>query len=96
MALLDRLFRRGMSCTDVLEVLQSYLDDETDLRVARRVAAHLDRCGPCERESHTFQRIKESLGRRRRPVDPEVLAALADYGQRLLESPPDPDDGPTG
>ena len=41
-SLLARLFRRGMSCSDVLEVLQSYLDGETDSNVARLVAESIE------------------------------------------------------
>lgn len=84
MMLRNRLFRRGMSCGEVLEVLQSYLDDETDADVARQVAAHLDDCDHCDRESDVYLRIKVSLASRRRPVDPEVMTALTRFGQELL------------
>ncbi len=83
MSLRDKLFRRGLSCTDVLEVLQSYLDGETEADVARQVAAHLDDCDHCDRESDVYVRIKTSLANKRRTTDPEVLAALTRFGEDL-------------
>jgi anti-sigma factor RsiW len=84
MTLRSRLFRRGLSCSEVLEVLQSYLDDEADADVARQVAAHLRDCDRCDRESQVYVKIKASLAGRRRPVDPQVMAALNRFGQELL------------
>lgn len=78
-----KLFRRGMSCADVLEVLQSYLDGETDPEIARQVAAHLGRCNICEHESQVYDQIKVSLSRQRANLDPEILMALNDFGQRI-------------
>lgn len=80
-----KLFRRGMSCSDVLVVLQSYLDGETDPEVARQVAAHLHRCDRCEQESEVYDRIKTSLSRRRPYVDPDVMYALTQFGHRITE-----------
>ncbi len=84
MSLRDKLFRRGLSCTDMLEVLQSYLDGETEADVARQVAAHLDNCDHCDRESDVYLKIKTSLVNKRRTTDPEVLAALARFGEGLM------------
>lgn len=78
-----KLFRRGRSCGDILEVLQSYLDGETSSDVARQVASHLGRCDRCERESAVYDKIRESLSRQRRDLDPTVMAALAQFGERL-------------
>jgi anti-sigma factor RsiW len=78
-----------MSCGEVLDVLQSYIDGEIDAEVARQVATHLTNCDHCDHESHVYVRIKASLRRRRDDVDPDVLAALSDYGHRLLEGGPD-------
>ena len=84
--LFDRIFRRNtMTCTEVFEALQSYLDGEVDADEARRIAVHLDRCTPCEHESHVFGRIKHSLSTRRREVDPAVLDALTSYSRRLAQ-----------
>ena len=81
--MIRHLFRRGMSCHDVLEVLQSYLDGETDEETARKVLAHLDSCERCDRETWVYRRIKMSLSSRDVPTDPQVLAALTRFGQRV-------------
>lgn len=83
--MLSRILRRGMSCEQVMEVLQSYLDGEIDTPTARFVATHLDRCPPCEHESHVYERIKTSLGRRRVELDETVAQALADYIERVTK-----------
>ena len=81
--MLKRLFRRGMSCEDVLEVLQSYLDGETDEQTAKAVVAHLDDCEHCEMESDVYRRIKGSLNKQTREVDPEIMAALSKFGEKV-------------
>jgi predicted anti-sigma-YlaC factor YlaD len=78
-----KLFRRGMSCEEVLEVLQAYLDEETDEETARKVLAHLDRCHVCDRESQVYRRIKVTLRSRGVPVDPEILGALTRFSERV-------------
>lgn len=78
-----KLFRRGPSCEEVLEVLQAYLDGETDEATARNVIAHLDRCALCEHELYVYRRIKISLTRHTATVDPEVLSALTLFGERV-------------
>ncbi len=82
MRLLDRL-RGRPSCEEIMEVLQSYLDGEIDAETAKKVAGHLESCTQCDRESQVYQTIKSSLANRRREVDPEVLAALRQFGQQL-------------
>lgn len=80
--LLER-FRRPPSCTEVMEVLQAYLDDEVDVETARMVADHLDACRPCSSESDMYQRIKTGLANRRRDIDPGVRAALEAFARDL-------------
>lgn len=72
------------SCDDVLEVLQSYLDGETEAKVARRVAVHLHKSANCEPESAIYIRIKETLHYTSCDVDPTVLSRLEQFGQRLV------------
>ncbi|MDH3679826.1 MAG: zf-HC2 domain-containing protein [Acidimicrobiia bacterium] len=81
--MLHKLFRRGMSCEDVLEVLQSYLDGETDDATARQVLDHLHGCGHCDRESDVYLRIKVSLRKRATAVDPEIRSALSRFSERV-------------
>lgn len=83
MRLLNK-FRRGPSCSEILEVLQSYLDGETDEETARNVAGHLEDCTECDRESQVYKEIKTSLANRRKPVDPQVMSALRQFGDELI------------
>lgn len=85
MRLLNKL-RGRPSCGDIMEVLQAYLDGEVDADEARRVAGHLEACTHCDRESEVYKSIKDSLANRRREVDPEVLAALRQFGEQLESS----------
>ncbi len=84
--MIRNLFRRNdnLSCNAVMELLQSYLDGETDADSARRVAAHLDACNDCDFESTTYRRIKQSLAAAVIPVDPVVLASLRQFSDRVV------------
>jgi len=77
-------FRGGPSCDEVMDVLQSYLDGETDVETARRVARHLDACANCGPESEVYDRIRASLATAAEPVDPEILAGLRTFSSRLV------------
>ncbi len=82
-----RLFsklRGAPSCDEIMEVLQSYLDGETDEETARKVAGHLSSCTECDRESVVYKNIKSSLAGRRKPVDPEVMDALRKFSDQLM------------
>ncbi len=82
--MIKKLFRRrGMSCDAVMEVLQSYLDGETDAETARLVAAHLHTCTDCDQETATFRRIKLSLASTPSPVDPAIISSLQHFSARL-------------
>ena len=71
-----------------MEVLQSYLDGETDTAEARKVAGHLHECDHCDSESQVYERIKSSLTNCRPDVDPEVIAALTEFGEQLQSTEP--------
>ncbi len=75
----------GISCDEVLAVLQQYLDGEVDAATAQRVAVHLDVCDACGPEAELYRNIKRSLRRRAEPVDPHVLAGLQQFGRRLVD-----------
>lgn len=81
--LLNR-FRGGLSCDEVMEVLQSYLDGEINADTARKVAGHLRECTDCNTESEVYRSIKASLASSAEPVDPEVLANLQAFSERLV------------
>jgi anti-sigma factor RsiW len=82
--LLDKLNGR-LSCGEVLELLQGYLDDEITAEEARKVSEHLERCDRCERESEVYRQIKENLAARSRPIDPKVLNSLEAFGRSLMD-----------
>lgn len=88
------IFRRnkGLSCDQVMEVLQSYLDGETDAETAKKVAVHLDDCADCDLESSTYRRIKVSLSSRPEAIDPEILHSLRDFAERVARGEVDDQD----
>ena len=79
------MFRRnkGLSCDQVMEVLQSYLDGETDAETAKKVATHLDDCVNCDLESSTYKRIKVSLNAQPEAIEPEILHSLREFADRV-------------
>lgn len=74
---------KDLSCEQIMEVLQGYLDGQVDENTAKRVAAHLDKCAMCGPEADLFVQIKDRLAISQQPVDPAVLASLRSYGQRV-------------
>lgn len=83
--MIKSLFRRdkGLSCDQVMEVLQSYLDGETDADTAKKVASHLPDCQDCDLESKVYKRIKMSLNERPDTIDPQVLSSLRSFADRV-------------
>lgn len=79
---------RPMTCHEVAAVLQAFLDDETDEVAARRVADHLHDCVRCGMEAATYERIKQSVGRGRLPLDPSTIARLRRFGQQVAANGP--------
>lgn len=74
---------KSLSCEEVLEVLQSYLDGETDTTTARHVSAHLAVCVDCEPESAVYSRIKTTLSLGGRDADPTILKRLEIFTHRI-------------
>ncbi len=79
------IFKRekNLNCNEVLEVLQSYLDGETDETVARQVSGHLSLCVNCEPESVIYQRIKTTIAVGGSDIDETVLSRLEVFTQRV-------------
>ena len=73
------------SCMQVMRVLQSYLDGQTDQFTARRVANHLDACRRCGLEASTYREIKAALARQAVPVDETSLQRLRAFGSSLAQ-----------
>lgn len=96
MKIIGRLIgtRKQMSCHQVGEVLQSYLDNELDDNVARKVAAHLDDCRRCGLEAATYEALKVSLRRGPAGLADEPVTRLREFGERLTRGEIDPDEIP--
>ncbi len=92
-----RRWRSGgeATCAEVAQVLRSYLDGQVDDLTARRVHRHLEHCRRCGLEAQTYEAIKEAVARRSRRVDPEALARLRAFSERLAEEGPTGESGPT-
>lgn len=74
------------SCREVGHVLQTYLDGELDELAALRITRHLELCRRCGMEAETYAEIKGALGHRgTSTVDPDAVARLRAFGQRLIE-----------
>jgi anti-sigma factor RsiW len=85
---------KGMSCQEVAEVLQQYLDREIEPGLARRVTVHVEACDLCAVEVHLFTEIKSELARKGdERVDPAVLDSLQRFCRDLLTGPPPASDG---
>lgn len=77
--------RKSMTCEQIMEVLQRYLDGEVDESVARKVAAHLDECERCIPEADIYREIKASLAAKSLVVEPSILADLTAFGNRIAD-----------
>lgn len=88
-------FRR-VSCHEVAEVIQAFLDDEADELAARRVARHLKDCRRCGMEAATYLEIKRSLSRRRPVPDQASIERLRVFGEMLTSGQIDVDHAETG
>ena len=82
--------RRQMSCHQVAEVLQTYLDDELDDDAAKKVSAHLDDCRRCGLEAETYEALKAVLQRGPAGLADEPVARLREFGERLARGELDP------
>ena len=78
---------RRMNCREVARVLQACLDGEADGATARRVAAHVEECRRCGRETAGYQEIKKTHDRQEGP-DETTIAPQRHFGTTLLASGP--------
>ena len=83
MKLLGRTPPGGMSCHQVGEVLQQYLDGHIDAERTSRIEAHLEACRRCGMEAETYARIKATLATQRSDVPEESVDRLREFGERL-------------
>lgn len=81
-----RFLRRSgpLSCKQVVEVLQAYLDGELDDLDVPDVDAHLDACAHCGLEAAIYERIKAALAAPAAgPVDPDAIERLRRFAEDL-------------
>ncbi len=72
----------ALRCSEVLDVIQAYVDGECDVHTALAIAAHLDACCGCEDEAATYRWLKAAL-RRQRVDDPEAVGRLCAFAALL-------------
>ncbi len=89
--------RRQLTCEQVGQLLQTYLDDELDHDAARKVEHHLDDCVRCGLETEAYEALRASLQRIGAGPDPATVARLRAFGEQLAGSYPNepPADGAT-
>lgn len=74
-----------MSCSEANELIQTYLDHNTDPDTGALMAEHLGDCPPCESEFATYQRILEALGRCRPDLPSETAQRLQQFCTSLCD-----------
>lgn len=95
MNLLNRLFRRGMSCQQVDEVMQQYLDRELDASEVPKVLEHLEACKDCGLEAELYTRIQNSLHEHQVAPSADSMSKIRALAQELAVSgPPEGMDAP--
>jgi len=82
--------RKRMSCHQVGQVLQTYLDDELDEDAARKVVAHLEDCRRCGLEVEIYEALLASLRRDPAGLADEPVHRLRVFGERLARGEIDP------
>ena len=60
-------------CSDVLEALYLFIDDEIDSANASLIRHHLDECGPCLRQYDLDEAVKALVRRSCHEAAPEQL-----------------------
>lgn len=88
MNLLNRLFRRGMSCSQVEEVMQQYLDNELEPSEVPKVLAHLEACKDCGLEAELYTRIQNSLHEHQAAPSADSMDKIRALARELAVSGP--------
>ncbi len=69
----------AITCHEVGQMLQSYLDGEVGPDRAQKVARHLEACRRCGLEASTYRRLKAALSGLSEDVDPEAVRRLQHF-----------------
>lgn len=80
----------GLTCREVGEILQIYLDGHLDADRAGRIETHLDECRRCGLEAETYDHIKVTLAAQRPDIPAESIDRLRVFGEQLARGE-DPD-----
>lgn len=88
MNLLNRLFRRGMTCQQVEAVMQQYLDNELEPSEVPKVLAHLEECRDCGLEAELYERIKGSLREHQEAPSADSMDRIRALAAELAASGP--------
>lgn len=73
----------GLTCHEVGEILQQYLDGQIDTDRAGRIEIHLEECRRCGLEAESYERIKATLASRRPELPAESVERLRAFGEQL-------------
>jgi anti-sigma factor RsiW len=79
--------RDRIECMRVGPLLQSFLDGELDHAQRQRVAAHLEACRRCGLAAATYASLKRRLSGFGQPADPDAVARLTEFVDRLADEP---------
>ena len=86
MSIFDRLRGRRaakqLSCHEVAELVQQFLDGELDETRTPLVEAHLDACRRCGIEASIYRDVITALAHRTDP-SPESVRRLHEFGERV-------------
>jgi predicted anti-sigma-YlaC factor YlaD len=97
MSIFTKIRRRRMamqmSCAEVGEVLQQYLDGELDAATTPLVDAHLEMCRRCGLEASIYSDVKDALADQGE-LPEDSVRRLREFGERIAhgEIPLDRDD----
>jgi predicted anti-sigma-YlaC factor YlaD len=86
MSILNRMRRRRrakqMTCAQVGEVLQQFLDGELDATTAPLVHDHLEMCRKCGLEASIYRDVKEALALQG-DLPEDSVERLREFGERI-------------
>ncbi len=80
---------RRPNCREIGRWIAGYLDGELAVDRARTLREHLEACVPCGLELELSARVRAALSRTATPApeDPQALARLRAFAQRLADAP---------
>jgi len=69
-----------LTCTEVQDTLEAYLDDELDADTSASIALHVESCATCQDEVRFVEAISGALHELPRPEpSPKIFDAVSDY-----------------